>query len=260
MFKGVPVNHRLTMVKTFWLMVHWKTCLTTNTDLQHLIMDHSSSRPGSFGPRAASSSGNFRAQYTPKSTSEASSSDGITTRRSDAKTSEKTAPSAWATPLKTLSVGPTPSAAKPSAPSYPLPASSSSSSSTSTSSSSSSSSSWSFSSSSPSRSTSTPSSSSSTHKPSSVLSPIPSKPNPLVVHCKKSPYDVYIGRPGPWGNPFVIGKHGTRADVIRKYDEWLLSQPELVLQVKSTLKGRVLACWCSPEACHGDVLSRVANS
>lgn len=24
----------------------------------------------------------------------------------------------------------------------------------------------------------------------------------LVVHCKKAPYDVYIGRPGPWGNPF----------------------------------------------------------
>ena len=23
-----------------------------------------------------------------------------------------------------------------------------------------------------------------------------------VVHCKKSEYDVYIGRPSLWGNPF----------------------------------------------------------
>jgi len=22
-----------------------------------------------------------------------------------------------------------------------------------------------------------------------------------VVHCKKEPYDVYIGRPSKWGNP-----------------------------------------------------------
>jgi len=29
----------------------------------------------------------------------------------------------------------------------------------------------------------------------------------LVVHCKKSPYDVYIGRPSKWGNPFEIGLH-----------------------------------------------------
>lgn len=25
---------------------------------------------------------------------------------------------------------------------------------------------------------------------------------------------VYIGGPSKWGNPFVIGKHGTRAEVI----------------------------------------------
>jgi hypothetical protein len=26
---------------------------------------------------------------------------------------------------------------------------------------------------------------------------------------------VYIGRPSKWGNPFVIGRDGTRADVIK---------------------------------------------
>lgn len=31
-----------------------------------------------------------------------------------------------------------------------------------------------------------------------------------VVHCKKEKYDVYIGRGSKWGNPFILGKHGTR--------------------------------------------------
>ncbi len=43
-----------------------------------------------------------------------------------------------------------------------------------------------------------------------------------VVHCKRERYDVYIGRPGPWGNPFVIGRDGTREQVIAKYRTWLL--------------------------------------
>lgn len=31
----------------------------------------------------------------------------------------------------------------------------------------------------------------------------------LVVHSKAEKYDVYIGRPGPFGNPFVIGPDGS---------------------------------------------------
>ena len=38
----------------------------------------------------------------------------------------------------------------------------------------------------------------------------------LVVHCKKEPYDIYVGRPSKWGNPFRIGKDGTREEVIKK--------------------------------------------
>jgi hypothetical protein len=38
-----------------------------------------------------------------------------------------------------------------------------------------------------------------------------------VVHCKREPYDVYIGRPSKWGNPFQIGRDGTRDEVIAKY-------------------------------------------
>lgn len=87
-----------------------------------------------------------------------------------------------------------------------------------------------------------------------------------VVHSKKTPFDVYIGRPSKWGNPFTH-KSGTlaafevatREEAIAKYEEWLMAQPELVAIVKAELKGKVLGCWCSPLACHGDVLAKVAN-
>lgn len=82
--------------------------------------------------------------------------------------------------------------------------------------------------------------------------------NDLVVHCKKSKYDVYIGRPGFWGNPFEIGKDGTREDVIRKYREWIVNQPDKLKRLPE-LKGKVLACWCAPQACHGDVLVELIN-
>lgn len=80
-----------------------------------------------------------------------------------------------------------------------------------------------------------------------------------VVHCKRAKFDVYIGRPSMWGNPFSIGKDGTRADVIAKYQTWLEARPELIAKAKAELKGKVLACWCSPLACHGDTLAGVAN-
>ncbi len=79
-----------------------------------------------------------------------------------------------------------------------------------------------------------------------------------VVHCKKGPYDVYVGRPSDWGNPFSIGKDGTREQVIEKYEAWLLEQPELLNRLHE-LKGKVLACWCKPLHCHGDVLAKFAD-
>lgn len=82
--------------------------------------------------------------------------------------------------------------------------------------------------------------------------------NEYVVHCKKSSYDVYVGRPSKWGNPFEIGKDGTREQVIAKYREYILSSPHL-LRALPELKGKVLACWCSPKPCHADVLVEMAN-
>lgn len=80
-----------------------------------------------------------------------------------------------------------------------------------------------------------------------------------LVTCKQQPHDVYIGRPSEFGNPFVIGKDGTRAEVIAKYRDWFLAQPEMVAKARATLVGKVLACWCAPQPCHGDVLAEIAN-
>lgn len=77
-----------------------------------------------------------------------------------------------------------------------------------------------------------------------------------IVHCKKEAYDIYIGRPSDYGNPYAIGKDGTREEVIEKYEKYLLEHPELIEQAKIELKDKVLGCWCSPNACHGDVLKK----
>ena len=74
-----------------------------------------------------------------------------------------------------------------------------------------------------------------------------------VVNLRHAHYDIYIGRPSKWGNPFVIGVHGTREQVIEKYQAWLLQQPELLSQLEE-LRGKRLGCFCKPHDCHGDVL------
>ena len=70
---------------------------------------------------------------------------------------------------------------------------------------------------------------------------------------------VYIGRPSKWGNPFVIGKDGSREEVVQKYEEWLMKHSRLVEQAKFELKGKDLVCYCAPAKCHGDVLVKIAN-
>ncbi len=86
-----------------------------------------------------------------------------------------------------------------------------------------------------------------------------------VVHCKREPCDVYIGRPSKWGNPFIEGEHGTREEVIDLYEQWFVGYiaapndevcPSFT-EAKKELHGKVLGCWCAPKACHGDVLIRI---
>ena len=90
----------------------------------------------------------------------------------------------------------------------------------------------------------------------------------LVVHCRRSHYDVLIDRTTKWGNPFSHVRNRltrasffvpTREEAIAAYARWLPTQPELVAALPE-LKDRILGCWCRPLACHGDVLVRLANS
>lgn len=72
------------------------------------------------------------------------------------------------------------------------------------------------------------------------------------------PGTIRIGRPSRWGNPFKIGRDGTREEVVAKYEQYLLGRPDLLARLPD-LRGKDLACWCHPLACHGDVLLRLAN-
>ncbi len=76
------------------------------------------------------------------------------------------------------------------------------------------------------------------------------------------PGAVYIGRGrgSIWGNPFEIGKDGSREEVIAKYTVWAYSIPELLQRAKAELAGKDLVCFCAPKACHGDVLIVIANT
>lgn len=76
----------------------------------------------------------------------------------------------------------------------------------------------------------------------------------VVIHRRDAqPGDVFIDRETIWGNPYVIGRDGTRKECIAKYRKMLTTNRELMAQIE-TLRGKRLVCWCKPDACHGDVL------
>ena len=92
--------------------------------------------------------------------------------------------------------------------------------------------------------------------------------NTKVVHCKKQPFDVYIGRPSKWANPFTH-KTNTRArhivasrdEAIAAYREYILNgDGKHLLKDLHELKNKTLGCWCKPLACHGDVLAELVRN
>ena len=70
---------------------------------------------------------------------------------------------------------------------------------------------------------------------------------------------IYVGRPSKWGNPFIIGKDGTREEVIAKYADWLDGMVYNGILDLDELMGKNLVCWCSPLLCHADILLELAN-
>lgn len=88
-----------------------------------------------------------------------------------------------------------------------------------------------------------------------------------VVNCRKSKFDIYIGRPSIYGNPYshlpntlATFKVKTREEAIIKYEEYLLNNERLLELVKELLQGKVLGCYCYPLPCHGDILLKYANN
>lgn len=84
-----------------------------------------------------------------------------------------------------------------------------------------------------------------------------------VVHCKRSKFDVYIGRPSPWGNPFPVpSKNYDREKdpdrILERYEEHVRGSKFLMAKLHE-LEGKVLACWCAPQRCHGDILVRIVD-
>ena len=88
-----------------------------------------------------------------------------------------------------------------------------------------------------------------------------------VVHCKKDQFDVYIGRPSKWGNPFshrpgTMAEYvvGSREEAIAAYRRWITSGGgRYLLKDLHELKGKTLGCWCRPCSCHGDVLAELVS-
>jgi hypothetical protein len=87
-----------------------------------------------------------------------------------------------------------------------------------------------------------------------------------------------VDRTTPWGNPFIVGEDGTRAECMDLFCS-LASRGAVALSVSKAcvdrqgafmaalreghqkLAGKHLACWCSlSEPCHADVLLAIVNA
>lgn len=95
----------------------------------------------------------------------------------------------------------------------------------------------------------------------------------MVVHCKRSAYDVYVGRGegerGRWGNPFshlpgtlAEFQVETREEAVERHRVWLWDQirmGKILLEDLAELAGKVLGCWCAPRSCHAETLVRASS-
>ena len=90
---------------------------------------------------------------------------------------------------------------------------------------------------------------------------------------------IYIGRnmsfyiPGTtgskWQNPFTVKKYGLEKS-LELYRKWIITgvnpingkirkEGPLINDIDE-IKGKILGCWCKPNACHGDILAELADN
>lgn len=99
------------------------------------------------------------------------------------------------------------------------------------------------------------------------------KPQRIQLSRKKGwrmpPNTLKVDRTSKWGNPFVVGVHGTKAECVRLFELLLggvlcvscgnaAAQQAYLDMAKcdhKELRGKNLACWCPQNTpCHADVL------
>jgi hypothetical protein len=94
---------------------------------------------------------------------------------------------------------------------------------------------------------------------------------------KLPPNTVNVARPSRWGNPFIVGKHGTREQCVKLFrlmcggllcisvdSDCADAQQRFMKWAKANiwrLRGKDLACWCRLDGkpCHADVLLEAAD-
>ena len=92
-----------------------------------------------------------------------------------------------------------------------------------------------------------------------------------VVNLSTNSYDVYVGRPSPYGNKWSTKPSrypdtiivSAKKEAIQRYTEWLLASANL-LKFLAPLRGKRLGCFCKTGLpnrleCHGQVLAFLAD-
>jgi hypothetical protein len=102
---------------------------------------------------------------------------------------------------------------------------------------------------------------------------MPTHPTTVVNISRGEAFNIDVGRKGKgrdgfWGNPFIIGKHGPRAEVIARYERWIQTQPRLLARLPGR-KGKRLGCFCAGPGgltaqdkviYHRQILARLADA
>lgn len=80
--------------------------------------------------------------------------------------------------------------------------------------------------------------------------------------------DLYVGRPSVFGNPFIIGRDGTRDNVVNLYrvylaqhlsrssgsEDYIFAQLMKLAREHKAGKTVRLVCYCAPKKCHAEII------
>lgn len=82
-----------------------------------------------------------------------------------------------------------------------------------------------------------------------------------VVNLRKESYDVYIGRPSEFGNPYSVQKFGREGciEMYRTHFECRILNDLEFRSLILSVAGKRLGCFCSPLTCHGNVIADWVN-